>query len=445
MLKGEYLLIKKSFLVEYAKHRIACRKSSESADYKDFLANRFNSALETSANIYDFDGVNANIEIAGPLSPEGPDAWDLFDGIGGCSYNNIVKAAEKAARDVDPVTGEVFIDMNTPGGTVDGCDKAFQALWVLSLTHKITVRNHGLICSAGMWLAAAGHSIVATTPAALQGSIGVVIHTFDFSGMLEEFGIKEIVITNFESPDKVPDLSTEKGQEIIIEELNDIFGVFSGRVLQGRNRTSKKITQAIINNLKGRVVIASKAVSLGLADAIVEKADSSKGSTLLSNNDKTVTQSIFAPKIIITKKHNEKESKREGKKMKLSDLLDEHPEVKKEYQDALSATRAEGVESVRTAAKTAMPILTSADYPAAIKEVAAKVVIGEVDVIALTSAVSAFDAVKEQVASAAAQKEPVIETPADSAVIASGGDGKVVDQQSYQDNVSALKKAQGIK
>ena len=333
--------------------------------------------------------------------------------------------------------------MNTPGGTVDGCDKAFQALWVLSLTHKVTILNHGLICSAGMWLAAAGHRIEASTPAALQGSIGVVVHTYDFSGMMEEFGVKEIVITNFESPDKVPDLSTEKGQEIVIEELNDIYDVFSGRVLQGRNRSGQKITQAIINNLKGRVVIASKAVTLGLSDGINEKASVVSGSA--SNSDNHEAQSHIETEKIITKKQNEKESKREGKKMKLSDLLDEHPEAKKEHQDALSAAKAEGVESVRAAAKTAMPILTSADYPAAIKDVAAKVVVGEVDGIALTSAVAAFDAVKEKGASVSAQGETVIETPADGTVITSTSGGKVVDQQSYEDNVSVLKKAQGIK
>ena len=40
MINGQYLLIKSSFLVEYAKHRLACKKSAESTDYKDFLANR---------------------------------------------------------------------------------------------------------------------------------------------------------------------------------------------------------------------------------------------------------------------------------------------------------------------------------------------------------------------------------------------------------------------
>ena len=543
MINGEYLLIKSSFLVEYAKHRLACKKNAESTDYKNFLANRFSEALELSNNIYNFDGQNATIKIFGPLSVEGPDAWDVFHGMGGCSYNNIMESAIRAAHDVDSNIGEVFIDMNTPGGTVDGCDAAFQALWQLSLTHRITVRNHGLICSAGMWLAAASHTIEAATPAALQGSIGVVLNTYDFSGMLEEFGIEEIVITNFESPDKVPDLSTEKGKEIVREELDDLYDVFVGRVLQGRNRNGQKITKAIINNMKGRVAIASKAVNLGLSDSINEKASSSSSTIgdLLAGKTSTfrdypivdiewdgdaaegrwreftgsqegpssdypdgffwyddeqaelfgsyklnfvdivdgkpvaIRNGIFAAngsmqgardgvdipdedrpevqahidrylaKIEKEDEENEEESKREGVKMKLSDLLAKDPEAKKEHQDALAAAKTEGVEVVRADAKIAMPILTSAEYPAAIKEVAAKVVTGEVGVIALTSAVSAFDAVKEQKASTSAAAEPVVETPADDTVMTTAASGKVVDQQSYDDNVSVLKRAQGIK
>ncbi len=131
--------------------------------------------------------------------------------------------------------------------------------------------------------------------------------------------------------------------------------------------------------------------------------------------------------------------------MKLADLFGKNPDAKKEHEEALASAREEGASSVREVAKTAITFLTSPDYPAAVKDLAAKTIAGEVDAIALTSAVSAFDAVKEQAASASAQQEPVVETPADGAVITSGGDGKVVDQQSYDDNVSALKRAQGIK
>ena len=444
MINGEYLLIKPSFLLDYAKNRFACQKAGDSHDYKSFLSDRFDEAFRLSQDIYSFDGTNATIRIFGPLSVKGPDAWDIYSGLGGCSYNNIIESAIRAAHDVDADMGEVFVDMNTAGGTVDGCDSAFQALWQLSLTHKITFRNHGMICSAGVWLSSAGHKVEAVTPAAIHGSIGVVLNTFDFSGMLEEFGVEEIVITNFESPDKVPDLKTEKGKEIVREELDDLYNVFVGRVLQGRNRDGQKVTGAIINNMKGRVAIAAKAVNLGLVDAINEKAEPLAAG--VNDVDIPEVRSDIDQGILKIEKKDEKENEfnREGS-MKLAELFGKYPDAEKEHQVALASAKEEGASAVREVAKTATVFLMSPDYPAAVKDLAAKTITGEIDAIALTSAVSAFDAVKEQAASASAQQEPVVETPADGAVITSGGDGKVVDQQSYDDNVSALKKFQGIK
>lgn len=271
MLKGEYLLIKSGYLKEYAAMRVSVEKSLDSAAYKDFVANRFEDALARSRDILRFENGNAVITISGPLSVEGPDICDLYCGMGGCSYLSIQEAVERAGREVDALNGgKVILRMNTPGGTVDGCDETFQALWALSQTHTIEVHNMGLIASAGQWLAAAAHKIIAKTPVAMQGSIGVVLNTFDFSGYFESFGIKQIIITNYDSPDKIPDLKTEKGKEIIVEELNAIHEVFVSRVLQGRNRAGgkDKLSRAAINELKGRVVVAAKAVEVGLADAI---------------------------------------------------------------------------------------------------------------------------------------------------------------------------------
>ena len=283
MLKGEYLLIKSGFLKEYAARRFNVQKSIDSPAYKDFAANRFEQAIQKSRNILSFESGNAIVDISGPLSIDGPDICDLFCGIGGCSYLSIQDSISQIQNDLDPTKGKAILRMNTPGGAVDGCDATFQAIWQLSQTHDVEVHNMGLIASAGEWLASAAHRIVAKTPVAMQGSIGVVLNTFDFTGMMESYGIEEIVITNFESPDKIPDLKTDKGKEIVIEELNAIHDVFVGRVLQGRQRAAaagaKAISRDEINGLKGRVLVAQKAVEVGLTDVIEDasRADS-KGS-----------------------------------------------------------------------------------------------------------------------------------------------------------------------
>lgn len=274
MLNGEYLIVKPGYLREYATKRFNAQKNLDSAEYQDFSANRFEQAVENSRNIYGFDGVNATIKIEGPLSVDGPDIFDMFCGMGGCSYLNISDSLSRAAADVNPEQGKVFIKMNTPGGTVDGCDATFQAMWKLSQTHEVIVENMGLIASAGQWLSSAAHKVIAKTPVALSGSIGVVLNTYDFTGMLENIGIEEIIITNFESPDKIPDLKTEKGKDVVREELDAIYSVFRQRVLQGRDRALGKGVMSVedVNAMTGRVFIAEKSLELGLLDCLEDSS-----------------------------------------------------------------------------------------------------------------------------------------------------------------------------
>lgn len=439
MLNGEYLLVKKAYLMEYAMRRFVAKKNVDTVEYQDFSANRYEQALAKVRNIYNFDGINATIKIDGPLSVDGPDSYDLYCGLGGCSYLDIIDAAARAAADVDPAKGKVFIEMHTPGGTVDGCDKAFQALWTLSESHQIIVENMGLIASGGQWLASAAHKIIAKTPVAFQGSIGVVVNFYDFSGMFEEFGIEEIIITNFESPDKWPDLKTEKGKEIVIEELNGIYGVFKQRILKGRDRTLGEgvVTEKTIDDLRGRVLIAEKAIEIKLADGL---EDSSASAIDLADTDRPEV------KTNIQRENKKNENAERGKNMDLTQILDENPKAKAQFVEAVAKARDEGAASVRVVVDKAMPIIQSDAYPAGVKTLAFEVIQGSTDIVALTSAVAAVDAVMENGSSATAKVETATspETPPSPAVTVSDRPEIIETLEDYDASVATLRKTQGI-
>ena len=443
MLKGEYLLIKAGFLKEYASHRLYAQKNIDSDEYRDFSANRFEKAVEDSNNIYSFDGVNATIRIEGPLSVEGPDIFDLYCGIGGCSYNNIIESISRAAFDIDPEKGKIFLKMNTPGGTVDGCDKTFQALWSLSQTHEVIAENMGLIASAGQWLVSAAHKIITKTPVSLQGSIGVVVNTYDFTGMLEDMGIEQIIITNFESPDKVPDLKTEKGKGVLREELDAIYNVFRQRVLQGRDRAlgKGKVSIKDINAMTGRVFIAEKAIELGLLDNLEDSSSVASKGEIKSVAFRAALSDENKLKI-----ENESKNNKEGEKMKLSQFLDENPDAKAEHGASLSAAREEGAQSVRATIDAAAPFIESDSYPAAIKTLALKTIKGEADAIALTAAVAAVDAAGEKKASGTVQDEVKAQPETAPGAQADHEDkkGKVESIEDYGASVNNLRKMQGM-
>ena len=121
----------------------------------------------------------------------------------------------------------------------------------------------------------------------------------------------------------------------------------------------------------------------------------------------------------------------ELKDVKLSELLASSPDAKKEHDAALATAKAEGVtegtaqgakQTEETAAariKGCIPFLTSGKYPQPIQDLAVKVLNGESDVPALTSAASAHDATVEAAASAAA-------------ATASGAQGETVQDDGQQ-------------
>lgn len=398
MLQGGLLLLKPSFATEYFSKAEHFTNPKNAGKIDDFFTKHYEDKIDAAKNIYSFDGKDARIRVNGPLSVDGPDLFDIFYGYVGVSYNDIVLAVTKASEDVDPKSGKVFFDFNTPGGTVDGVDKTFQAIQILSQTHHTIAVNHGDIASAGMWLASGCREIIAMTPVAFTGSIGVVVAGYDFTQMLEDFGIKKVVITNHESSDKWPDISTPEGQQIIRAELDAIYDVFAGRV-----ESRGKITRASIDRLKGTMKVASDALSLGLIDSI-------------SGID------VVKPPAAAGK------PKEEASMDSLKELLAANPEAKAEH-DALiksaeeigrvageTAGMEKGTAKMQATIDSAMPILVSADYSQGVKDrVVSKMKAGDTE--GLKDFVALHDMNGEAAKAAAAALENGAETPAD------GGDG----------------------
>lgn len=90
---------------------------------------------------------------------------------------------------------------------------------------------------------------------------------------------------------------------------------------------------------------------------------------------------------------------------KLKELLTANPAAQAEYDQAMADARKAGVAEKQTVIDSATPILSSEEYPAAIKAVALKTLKGEASADTLTTTVAVFDAMKEQNADAEAAAE----------------------------------------
>lgn len=282
-MNNEFICMKGSF---YSKREARRIKIQNDAAMMDIVIKEKADDLDSQyERVFSIEGKTAKIKISGPLSPGGPDWIDVHLGYGGTAYENIIRAANEAKQlHDDGMIENVIVKMNTPGGTIDQLDQAHQALKTISEIGVVS--NEGMIASAGVWLASAFNTILPATDSAQIGSIGVVYVAVDYSGWYDNFGIKEIEITNSESQNKRPDLMTDEGIQVVKKELDELYNVFISKVT-----ATRPITADQINNLNGEMVIAERAVSIGLMDSLQKentatKADDSDNVDDEENNEK---------------------------------------------------------------------------------------------------------------------------------------------------------------
>jgi ClpP class serine protease len=202
-------------------------------------------------NILNINGSEAKITIKGILTQAGlPPIARLF-GIEGTAYSDIVSAVNEALANEDVET--IRLVMDTPGGEVKGVDNAWSAIHFASTEKTVIAENHGLLASAGYWIASAAGEINAISPVAETGSIGVVATYIDNSKALEDRGFKRIEVLSRNAPDKRPDATTKKGLSVIQERVDAIERVFISRIAEGRGLKEKFIET---NFGRGTVLVA---------------------------------------------------------------------------------------------------------------------------------------------------------------------------------------------
>lgn len=201
-------------------------------------------------------GQTAEMFIDGPLT-ERPSFLAMLLGLGGTSYRAIRGALAQA--DSDPDVSDIVMNINSPGGHVEGLFETIAAIQAFKKPIKVRAANAN---SAAYALAAAAGPIEAVSHASTFGSVGVVAG----------FGVddKRIEIANTESPNKRPDLKTEDGKAVVREHLDAMQELFVGAIAEGRayNARDKAITAEVVTKKFGRgsTLLAAQALKLKMID-----------------------------------------------------------------------------------------------------------------------------------------------------------------------------------
>ena len=175
---------------------------------------------------------------------------------GATSYEILARDIHKALA--DPTIKALVLDIDSPGGEVNGCSELADMIYKARGTKPIIAYASSSCCSGAYWIASACDRILAADTAIL-GSIGVV------SIFEKGDDNKTIEIVSSQSPNKRPNVETEEGKAKIQEHIDALADIFINKVALYRGITPQEVVK---NFGGGDVFVGEKAVSIGLADGL---------------------------------------------------------------------------------------------------------------------------------------------------------------------------------
>lgn len=210
---------------------------------------------------YQMQGGVAVIPVMGVLDKR----LNLFSKFSGGSSYEMVGAAVRAAL-ADPNVKALLLDIDSPGGSVDGVKTVADQIFAARERKPIVAFGNGMMASAAYWLGSAASRVVADDTA-IVGSIGVALTHFDRSAQDVQRGVKrtEIYAGQYKriASDSKP-LSPE-GQDYLQGMVDTYYNLFLEAVARNRGQDSGQVHQEMAD---GRDFIGKQALQAGLVDQI---------------------------------------------------------------------------------------------------------------------------------------------------------------------------------
>lgn len=172
----------------------------------------------------------------------------------------IVSFLKEAERN-DNIKG-ILLEINSPGGTVVASKEVVEAVRNAQKPVVAYIREIGT--SGAYWVASASDYVV-SDELSLTGSIGVVSQFFEFSGLMEEYGItyEGLKTGKYKDVGSPFRKMTEEERTVLLGKMQKIHDAFVQDVARNRNLDEKKVRDLST----GIYYLGSEAQELGLIDA----------------------------------------------------------------------------------------------------------------------------------------------------------------------------------
>jgi protease-4 len=186
------------------------------------------------------------------------------------SVNGMITENPRLVEAIDALADDkqvkaVILSIDSPGGAVAGGESLHDAIARVAAHKPVVTVMGGLAASAGYMIAVPTTRIFASE-GTLTGSIGVLLETAEFSGLLDKIGITPEVIKSGALKDE-PGLThplSPAGKVVMQGLVDDLYEQFVAMVATGRHMDPAKVRSLG----DGRPYTGHQALALGLIDAI---------------------------------------------------------------------------------------------------------------------------------------------------------------------------------
>lgn len=211
---------------------------------------------------------------------------------GYCSLGTKDLVAQLNAANRDPEISAIVLDIDSPGGQVDGTEEL--AFAVANSSKPVVAYIDGLGASAAYWIASqASHIFINSASTGYAGSLGVLCMSVFQGAFLEKQGIKVEILRSTRAVDKakmnpVEEMSAEV-RAAVQADLDQIGETFIESVQKGR--AGKLSTKEDV--FTGKVYKGSDAKKHGLVDAIGSLQDAVNHAAQLAQSGGGPNASLF--------------------------------------------------------------------------------------------------------------------------------------------------------
>jgi protease-4 len=204
----------------------------------------------------------AQIDLEGLITSAGSDSGLLGGALP--RLDLIKQALEQAVA--DERVKAVLLRIHSPGGEVTASDILHAAVRRAAAKKPVVVYMDAVAASGGYYVACGASKIVASETT-LTGSIGVLMESFSYHGLLEKVGLGARTFTSGAFKDTLSGARPMREEEAAYVQglINEMYERFLRVVAEARGKTPEQLRTTVAD---GRIFTGAQALKEGLVDRV---------------------------------------------------------------------------------------------------------------------------------------------------------------------------------